>query len=116
MYHYHLQYIYGQTGQKVSLLAISEGPQVTLAFLHAMTVEWKLKYINWFVANSPVWSGSPTSPLIITSGLNLTANMPFYLGRRLTMGVPGSLWLFPRPGTNETITFTKNDVLISTPS
>ena len=35
-------------------------PQVTLSFLHAMTPEWRDKHIHWFIAESPLWSGSPS--------------------------------------------------------
>ena len=43
-------------------------PQYTLSFLHRMTQEWKSKYIDWFVATSPVWSGSPAALSVFSTG------------------------------------------------
>jgi hypothetical protein len=57
--------VFASTGTQVNLLAISEGPLVTLGFLHRMLPAWKAKYINWFIANSPVWSGSITCAVFL---------------------------------------------------
>ena len=51
--------VHASTGQKVSFFALSEGPQVTLSFLHRMPQAWKDEHVAWFAATSPVWSGSP---------------------------------------------------------
>ena len=51
--------VYANTGARVNLVALSEGPQLVLSFLHRMSQAWKNKYVSYFVAASPVWSGCP---------------------------------------------------------
>lgn len=104
------------TGQKVTLMALSEGPQVTLSFLHRMTQEWKDTHVAWFVANSPVWSGAPMSLMSAVSGINTTSTMSFELGRQLSLNTPSFYWLWPRLGDNATITWPADEPLLLTPS
>lgn len=105
---------YARTQQKVSLLAISFGPQTTLGFLHRMTQPWKDKYIAWFVAESPVWSGAPFAVESVVSGLYFDPNATF-LYRDISIRVASLSWLFPRPGTANT-TWGTDDVIVRTPS
>eukprot|EP00048_Salpingoeca_helianthica_P002214 m.55578 g.55578 ORF g.55578 m.55578 type:complete len:436 (+) comp11973_c0_seq3:61-1368(+) len=102
------------TGQRVVLLACSFGPQVTLSFLHRMTQQWKDEHIAWFVAESPVWSGAPLSVMSVISGLLVPNMTGFY--RQIALRIPAIQWLFPRPGTNSSTTWTEADVLVRTPT
>lgn len=70
--------VYKDNGnRKVVLWAFSFGPQFTLSFLHRQTQEWKDKYIFWFIATSPVWSGAPAALISYTSGdLNIGPPAP----------------------------------------
>mmetsp|Transcript_325 Transcript_325/g.1049 ORF Transcript_325/g.1049 Transcript_325/m.1049 type:complete len:614 (-) Transcript_325:819-2660(-) len=63
-------------GSKVVLWAYSFGPQYALSFLHRMTQEWKDQYIAWFVATSPVWSGSPAALAAFATGYVYTVGQP----------------------------------------
>lgn len=103
-------------GSKVVLMALSYGPQIVLSFLHRMTVAWKSQYIKWFVANSPVWSGAPVNMFLMIEGLNLTQTSPLWLGRDIILDIGGTLWLLPRNGTNATVTWLNDEVIISTPT
>eukprot|EP00053_Salpingoeca_punica_P018176 m.177234 g.177234 ORF g.177234 m.177234 type:complete len:464 (-) comp17376_c0_seq1:167-1558(-) len=98
-------------GQRVTLLAVSFGPQYALAFLNSMSQEWKDKYIAWFVAESPLWSGAPETMSSFASGLSTS---PAFI-RYLSTSIDSLMWIFPRPGTSND-TFHDDEVIISTPS
>ena len=97
--------------QKVTLVAVSYGPQITLGFLHRMTQKWKDTFVHAFVAESPVWSGAPAS-LGITTGLD-PKKYPF--PRPLILEVYGCMWLFPLAGNTKN-TYGRDYPLIITPS
>lgn len=102
----------------VDLLAVSFGPQVALSFLHRMTPEWKAKYIRWFVAESPLWSGSPSAVLAESAGYRpypnaSTGEIDFL--RMISASTHSTLWIFPREGTSNT-TWTDTEPIVSTPS
>ena len=107
-------------GKKVVLWAFSFGPQYTLSFLHRMTPAWKERYIAAFVATSPVWSGAPAAMTSYVSGfaakgtpgLNTSSN----LLKHLVRAIPSLVWAFPRAGTNRTVSWTRDDVLVATRS
>ena len=112
-------------GRKVVLMGVSFGPQNALGFLHAMTQDWKDKYIDWFVALSPVWSGSALMLSAYVSGPPFhggggggsDAISELYLA--LFHQTPFAGWTFPRAtgssGQDLNYTWSKDDVLISTP-
>jgi len=110
-----IERIYEDRKHKVTLIAISYGPQIALGFLHRMTLEWKDKYINWFMAEAPVWSGAPATTLSITSGYPILPGVPLGFSRTLALKIGATLWLQPRPG-NDSYTYSKDEVLVSTPS
>ena len=87
--------------KKVVLMGVSFGPQNALGFLHRMTQAWKDKYISWFVALSPVWSGSTLMLQSYVSGLNFFPGgggssdiTKIYL--TLMHATPFAGWTFPR--------------------
>lgn len=105
-------------GKKVALIAPSFGPQVTLGFLNNKTTAWKDKHIEWFIADSPVWSGSPTALFALTSGFPLLGNktgIGSWLVRELAQALPSLYWLVPEPGHDE-FTYSEKDILVTTPS
>lgn len=105
-------------GKKVALVAPSFGPQVALGFLHQQTQEWKDKYISWFVADSPVWSGAPEALCALTSGFPLFGNktgIQSRLVRGLAQALPSLFWLTPEPG-NDAYTYNATESLVTTPS
>jgi len=57
-------------GKKVTIVSPSYGPEVTLQFLQSVSSSWKDKYISWFIADSPVWSGTTVPLFVLTSGLS----------------------------------------------
>jgi len=103
-----------KTGMKASLIAPSYGPQVVLGFLQRMTQEWKDAYIDWFVAESPVWSGTVLPFGMLISGYPLPAPFTSII-RTLLFNMPSIYYLFPEPGTSE-FEYSKDDVLVSTPN
>lgn len=99
--------VYAQTGKKPTIIAPSYGPQNVLGFLRTVTQEWKDHYIGWFIANSPVWSGTPIVLAFVLGGVSpLTA---------LTRGLPACYWLMPRPGSLDT-EWGEDEVLVRTPN
>jgi len=105
-------------GKRVALVAPSFGPQVTLGFLNNKTTEWKDKYIDWFIADSPVWSGSPTALYTLTSGYPLLGDktgIGSWVVRELAQGTPSIFWLVPEAGHDE-FTYGEKDILVTTPS
>eukprot|EP00055_Hartaetosiga_balthica_P003152 m.6698 g.6698 ORF g.6698 m.6698 type:complete len:444 (-) comp2636_c0_seq1:126-1457(-) len=103
-----------KTGNKVVLLAPSYGPMYTISFLHRKSQEWKDKYVDWFIAESPVWSGTPLSFGYIASGFGPPIGMQ-YLYRLMSTETYSNLWLWPRAGESN-VTYSKNAVLGRTPS
>jgi hypothetical protein len=106
-------------GKKVVIWAFSFGPQYTLSFLHRMSSAWKERFIAAFVATSPVWSGAPAAMTSYVSGyaaqsagLNTSSN----LLKQLVRAVPSLVWAFPRAGSNRTVSWTRDDVLVATRS
>jgi lysophospholipase-3 len=97
----------------VDLVSVSYGPQVTLSFLHRMTAAWKARYIRWFVAESPVWSGSPVAALAITSGIS-TPGATAYT-RFVSKSIHSLLWLLPR-SANGPNAWNDTQPLVVTPS
>ncbi|EDQ88467.1 uncharacterized protein MONBRDRAFT_37422, partial [Monosiga brevicollis MX1] len=85
--------------QRVVLLAVSWGPQPTLAFLHKQEQAWKDKYIAWFIAQSPIWSGAPMAVESLVSGFDAGTGQR-ELTRVVAQGAGSLLSLFPRPGTS----------------
>ena len=108
-------------GKKVVIWAFSFGPQYTLSFLHRMSPAWKERYIAAFVATSPVWSGAPVAmtsivsgagPALLAAGSNTSSN----LLKQLARAIPSLVWAFPRAGSNRTVSWTRDDVLVATRS
>eukprot|EP00056_Hartaetosiga_gracilis_P006139 m.93474 g.93474 ORF g.93474 m.93474 type:complete len:255 (+) comp12386_c7_seq1:1232-1996(+) len=87
----------------------------TISFLHRKSQAWKDKYIDWFIAESPVWSGTPLSFAYITSGLGTPGTGLHYLYRILSTETFSNLWLWPRTGTSN-VTYSDEEVLGVTPS
>ena len=83
---------------KVSLVAVSYGPQFALSFLHAKSQQWKDKYIRWFVAESPVWSGTPSTLLAFSAGYDPTTRDSQRFTREVSVETMSDFWLFPRCG------------------
>lgn len=106
-------------GEKVVLWAVSGGPQWALSFLHRQPQAWKDRYIKFFIAQSPLWSGIVANVPALVSGVSVPQTggsypAPFLKG--FSRAVPSVLWLLPRAGTNATSTWTATDPLVSTPS
>ncbi|EGD80384.1 hypothetical protein PTSG_10636 [Salpingoeca rosetta] len=99
-----VEHAYETNGQrKVTLLAVSYGPQFALSFLHRQSQAWKDKYIHWFIAESPVWSGAPATVLAVTSGYDTTSPNALLFTRQVSIETASDFWLFPRAGaTNST--------------
>lgn len=106
--------VHASTGQKVNLLAISFGPQVTLSFLHSMTPAWRDKHIAWFIAESPVWSGAPIAVESMVSGFGSDQSSSSFL-RQISLRVASTFWLFPRAGTSNS-TWGADEVIVGTPA
>lgn len=106
--------------QPVVLWGYSGGPQWALSFLHRMTSEWKDKFINFFIAVSPVWSGVPFAVPAAVSGISSPngkgQTLPAAIVREGARVIPSAAWLFPRAGTNSSTTWTKEEAIITTPS
>lgn len=110
-------------GRKVALLSVSWGPQAALGFLHRMTQEWKDQYIAWYViqhppylslhvapfisnpfgryvAESPLYAGSPVGVLAVTSGYATDPTQPASAAfvRSLAMQIDVMMNLLPRVG------------------
>lgn len=101
--------------RKVVLLAPSFGPQFVLGFLHRMTQVWKDQYIEWFVTESPVWSGVYLSLMDYVAG----EGKPKFiagLARQEIQSLAITAWMFPRAGTNPNITWPDTETIVSTPS
>jgi len=99
-------------------MAPSYGPQVILGFLQLMTQEWKDQYLSWFVAASPVWSGSSTPLFSMVAGLSLVPNSSDVitrLFRDFEVQLPSMMWLCPQPG-EDNYTYPTNMPLIMTPT
>ena len=107
-------------GKKVVLWAVSFGPQYTLSFLHRMSPAWKERYIAAFVATSPVWSGAPAAMTSYVSGYAYPGQSADGLSsgllKNLVRAVPSLVWAFPRAGSNRTVSWTRDDVLVATRS
>eukprot|EP00043_Microstomoeca_roanoka_P020877 m.254323 g.254323 ORF g.254323 m.254323 type:complete len:454 (+) comp17961_c0_seq1:253-1614(+) len=99
---------------RVTLLAPSYGPQFVLSFLHRQPQAWKDKYIYWFIAESPIWSGAPASIAAFISGYE-NGGMDPSSTRQLATETMSGFWLFPRAGNTNT-TWGKDEVLARTPS
>ncbi|EGD80040.1 hypothetical protein PTSG_10314 [Salpingoeca rosetta] len=102
--------------RKVAIIAASYGPQFVLAFLHRQSQAWKDKYIHWFIAESPVWSGCPASLLSLVSGYDVSnGTLSLMFSRQVAMETASSFWLLPRAGTTNT-TWGKDEPIAFTPS
>lgn len=101
--------------QKVTLWAFSFGPTFTLAFMHRMSPAWKDKYINWFVASSPAWGGTPSALLSYVNGAIPVKPTPPIFTREVSRVTPSFMWTFPRQGTDPTVSYTQRDLLMVTP-
>lgn len=104
------------TKKRVALLAPSYGPQMMLGFLQLMTQQWKDTYLEWFVASSPVWSGSSTALYSMAAGLSLAPNSSGVIDRAfrdVEVHLPSLMWLCPEPGTDN-YTYPSNLPLILT--
>eukprot|EP00730_Choanoeca_flexa_P017966 TRINITY_DN8709_c0_g1_i4.p1 TRINITY_DN8709_c0_g1~~TRINITY_DN8709_c0_g1_i4.p1 ORF type:complete len:452 (+),score=95.23 TRINITY_DN8709_c0_g1_i4:2-1357(+) len=103
--------------RKVALMSVSWGPQVALGFLHRMTQEWKDTYIAWYVAESPLYAGSPVAVMSAVSGYAIDPSNPSsaLLARAATITIAGTVNLFPRLGTTNT-TWDNETTLVETPS
>eukprot|EP00045_Choanoeca_perplexa_P017707 m.262849 g.262849 ORF g.262849 m.262849 type:complete len:461 (+) comp17610_c0_seq3:108-1490(+) len=103
--------------RKVALLSVSWGPQVALGFLHRMTQEWKDQYIAWYVAESPLYSGSPVGALAVTSGYASDPTQPTSATfiRAIATQVDVMMNLLPRAGTSN-VTWPSDFVLVKTPN
>lgn len=113
-----IEKVYASTKQRISLLAPSYGPQVMLGFLQLMTQEWKDEHLGWFVASSPVWSGSTTALYAVTAGLSLAPNSTDAINRAFRdfeVQLPGMVWLSPQPG-QDNFTFPSSMPLVTTPT
>jgi len=102
--------------RRVFLLAPSFGPQFALGFLHRMTQAWKAQYIDWFVAESPVFSGVYISLMEYISGAPQTSKFVAGLIRDEFQGLAIPSWMFPRAGSNSTVSWTTEEPILSTPS
>ena len=104
-------------GVAVDLAAVSFGPQIALSFLHRMTAAWKKQYIRWFVAESPVWSGSPTAALALTSGYTAPGAPPSFASftHFVAVAADSLLWLLPRAGSGPNA-WNDTEVIIETPN
>eukprot|EP00730_Choanoeca_flexa_P000813 TRINITY_DN10346_c0_g1_i1.p1 TRINITY_DN10346_c0_g1~~TRINITY_DN10346_c0_g1_i1.p1 ORF type:complete len:245 (+),score=55.03 TRINITY_DN10346_c0_g1_i1:836-1570(+) len=97
-------------------MAVSWGPQVALAFLHRMTQDWKDQHIAWFVAESPVWSGTPSTAGAVTAGYTPNNNsLVAKINRACATAVPSPVNLLPRKGTTN-VTWDYQTVIVKTPS
>lgn len=114
-----VEQMYNQNGNlAVDIIAISYGPQIALGFLHRMTQEWKNKYVRWFVAESPLWSGAALPPSVFAGGYAPAPNSPPYVVdflRNIVTSTHGPMWIFPRPGNNNTSLWSDNEVIVRTP-
>ena len=105
-------------GQRVVLWAVSGGPQWALSFLQRQPQAWKDRYVKFFVAQSPLWSGVAANVPAIVSGVSVPQAggaypAPFLKG--FSRAVPSVLWLLPRAGANATTTWTRADTIVATP-
>ena len=121
------------SNRKVVIMGVSFGPQNALGFLHAMTQQWKDTYVDWFIALSPVWSGSV---LMLQSYISGPAfghhgggggggggNSMSELYLALFHSTPFGGWTFPRASgagsdghTDTNYTWGEGDTLLSTPA
>lgn len=99
---------------RVILLAPSFGPQFVLGFLHRMSANWKQKYIDWFIAESPVWSGVYLSLLDYISGAGPSKFVAEII-RAEFHGLAVPAWMFPRAGTNATVSWPVDEPVVLTP-
>jgi len=102
--------------RRVFLLAPSFGPQFALGFLHRMTQAWKDQYIDWFVAESPVFSGVYISLMEYISGAPGESKFISGLIRSEFQNLAIPSWMFPRAGTNSTVSWPAQETVLSTPS
>jgi hypothetical protein len=112
-----IEKVFTSTKRRVALLAPSYGPQVMLGFLQLMTQEWKDTYLEWFVAASPVWSGSSTALYSQAMGLAVIPNASGIIDRAFRdfeIHLPAMMWLCPMPG-NDSYTYNKDMPLLLTP-
>eukprot|EP00730_Choanoeca_flexa_P004923 TRINITY_DN11842_c0_g1_i3.p1 TRINITY_DN11842_c0_g1~~TRINITY_DN11842_c0_g1_i3.p1 ORF type:complete len:417 (+),score=77.99 TRINITY_DN11842_c0_g1_i3:358-1608(+) len=102
--------------QPVVLVSISWSPQACLGFLHRMTQDWKDKHIDWFIAQSPLWSGTPLSLMAYVSGVPQQPALPTppKYDRFLATSVHVTMAIFPRPGHTQTL-YNESEVLVTTP-
>jgi len=113
-----IEKVYADSKKKVSILAPSYGPQLVLGFLQLMTQEWKDQYLSWFVASSPVWSGSSTALYSMVGGLSLLPNASDLMNRNFRnfeVALPAMMWLSPQAG-EDNYTYSKKEPLVLTPS
>jgi len=88
-----------------------------LGFLQLMTQEWKDQYLSWFVAASPVWSGSITPLYSMVAGMSLIPNSSDIINRAFRdfeVQLPSMMWLCPQVG-EDNYTYSKNTPLMFTP-
>jgi hypothetical protein len=110
--------VYASTKKRVTILAPSYGPQIILGFLQQLNQTWKDQYVSWFVASSPVWSGSSTSFYSMVAGLSLVGNSSDFITRGFRdfeVQLPSMMWTCPQPGENN-YTYPNSKPLILTPS
>lgn len=108
--------VYGNKQEKVTLRCLSYGPQVALGFLHRMTQGWKDKYIAWYIADSPVFSGTTLLIEALTAGVNFYGSPKVVEAIEVLVGwsFPAFLWVLPRNGPDQ-FTYGKEEVLAYTP-
>jgi len=112
-----VEHAYAANGnRRVFLLAPSFGPQFVLGFLHRMTQAWKNQYIDWFIAESPVFSGVYMSLMEYISGAPFTSKFIAGLLRTEFQDLAIPSWMFPRAGTNSTVSWTAQETILSTPT
>jgi hypothetical protein len=112
-----VEHAYAVNGnRKVFLLAPSFGPQFGLGFLHRMTADWKKQYVDWFIAESPVFSGVYISLMEYISGVPYASKFVAGLVREEFQGLAIPAWMFPRAGTNSSVSWTAQETILSTPS
>lgn len=94
-------------GRRVNIAAQSNGPQTALAFLVRMPQGWKDKHIGWFVAEDPVFGGTPV-------GVGALLSYPSGPIRRLVFQLASAYNLASVPGEDR-YTSHRNQTLVATP-
>eukprot|EP00045_Choanoeca_perplexa_P007617 m.69822 g.69822 ORF g.69822 m.69822 type:complete len:506 (-) comp14144_c0_seq6:303-1820(-) len=114
----HIETIYEEHNQlPIALVGPSWGAEVGISFLHRMEQAWKDKYVKWFIAQSPVWSGAPLAFEGFISGVILPETPSTFaaLNRILSTSVDVAFQVFPQPGTTNN-TYNSTKVLVKTPA